>query len=129
MSLQKKKIIIIKLKKKGEIMDFNISDVHGHHFNNMSTDMPEPPVYIIVIAAVFYGLTFLLGMFGNISIIIIVCKFTTMRSRMNYFLVNLSIADLFILLVCIPSAAVDLMAKEAWYFGETMCKYLVVYYK
>jgi neuromedin U receptor 2 len=111
------------------MMDFNISGVHGHHFNNMSTDMPEPPLYIIVIAAVMYGLTFLLGMLGNISIIIIVCKFTTMRSRMNYFLVNLSIADLFTLLVCIPSAAVDLMAKEAWYFGEAMCKYLVVYYK
>jgi neuromedin U receptor 2 len=80
----------------------------------MSTDMPEPPLYIVVIAAVMYGLTFLLGMLGNISIIIIVCKFTTMRSRMNYFLVNLSIADLFTLLVCIPSAAVDLTSLNKY---------------
>ena len=43
---------------------------------------------------------------------------------MTFLLANLSLADFLVLLVCMPSAAVDLYAKEVWYFGGFLCKYL-----
>ncbi|KAK3083555.1 hypothetical protein FSP39_025352 [Pinctada imbricata] len=45
-----------------------------------------------------------------------------MRTRMGLLFMNLSVTDILILLVCMPSAAVDLYAKEIWYFGEVLCK-------
>lgn len=84
--------------------------------------MPEPPVYIMVLASLFYSLTFIVGFFGNIFVMTIVFGFKRMQSRMNFFFVNLSVTDMLILLVCMPSAMVDLLAKEVWYFGEFMCK-------
>ncbi|XP_062575651.1 growth hormone secretagogue receptor type 1-like [Saccostrea cucullata] len=84
--------------------------------------MPEPPAYIFILASVFYSLTFVIGFIGNIFVVTLVFGFKRMQSRMNYFFVNLSITDMLILLVCMPSATVDLFAKEVWYFGEFMCK-------
>lgn len=91
--------------------------------NNTPKEMPEPPVYIFVLAGVCYLLIFLTGITGNILVIAVICRIKKMRTRMNFFLTNLSITDLFVLILCLPSAAVDLFSKEVWYFGETMCKY------
>lgn len=89
--------------------------------------MPEPPHYILGLASVFYTLSFTVGLIGNVFVLIIVFGFKRMQSRMNLFFVNLSITDILILLVCMPSAVVDLFAKEVWYFGEFMCKYINTY--
>lgn len=107
--------------------NLNVTDNYEElsRMSNTSLPMPEPPLYIVVVASILYGLTFLLGIFGNLMVVIVLYKYKTMRNRMNFFLVNLSIADLFILMVCMPSAAVDLFAKEVWYFGETLCKYTI----
>lgn len=104
--------------------NLSVTDTYddASQLSNVSMPMPEPPLYIVVVASILYGMTFLLGIFGNLMVVIVIYKYKQMRSRMNYFLVNLSIADLFILMVCMPSAAVDLFAKEVWYFGETLCK-------
>jgi hypothetical protein len=84
--------------------------------------MPEAPVYILVLTSLFYSLTFIAGIIGNILVIVIVSAFKRMQSRMNFFFVNLSITDILILFVCLPSATVDLFSKEVWYFGDFMCK-------
>ena len=111
-----------------ETVKMSAANYTEDYFNNKTTEMPEPPSYILVVSSIMYILTFILGIFGNVNVIFIIYKFKTMRSRMNFFLVNLSVADFFILLVCIPSAAVDLFAKEVWYFGEAMCEYNINYY-
>jgi hypothetical protein len=87
--------------------------------------MPEAPVYILALSSLFYGLAFLIGIIGNTFVITVVFAFKRMQSRMNFFFVNLSITDMLILFVCLPSATVDLFSKEVWYFGEFMCKYII----
>jgi hypothetical protein len=72
---------------------------------------------------IIYLLIFLIGFIGNFLIIIIVKYNKTLRHGTNYCLVNLCIADLLLIIVCMPSAIVDLYAKEVWYFGYLMCMF------
>lgn len=89
-----------------------------------NSSIPEPPRYILVTASVFYSITFIAGIISNLSVVVIVIFAKRIRSRMSALFANLSIADMMVLLVCMPSAAIDLFAKEVWYLGEFMCKYL-----
>ena len=83
---------------------------------------PEPPLYIVVTTTVFYALIFLFGLIGNLLVIFVVAKNPDMKTSTNFFLVNLSVTDLLVILVCMPTALVDIYSKEYWYFGHAMCK-------
>lgn len=49
----------------------------------------------------------------------LICQFI----RFQIFLVNLSLADLLILLVCMPPVLVELHSKpEVWVLGAAMCE-------
>lgn len=44
-----------------------------------------------------------------------------MRTVTNYFIVNLSLADVLVTIICLPaSLVVDI--TETWFFGHTLCK-------
>ncbi|MBN3293848.1 OX2R protein, partial [Polypterus senegalus] len=46
-----------------------------------------------------------------------------MRTVTNYFIVNLSFADILVTITCLPaSLIVDI--TETWFFGKTLCKIL-----
>ncbi|XP_043474587.1 orexin receptor type 2-like isoform X2 [Leptopilina heterotoma] len=66
------------------------------------------PVIVLAIAA-------------NILVIVVVFKYHYMRSVTNYFVVNLSIADLLVTLICMPMA-VSQAVSILWVYGEIMCK-------
>jgi hypothetical protein len=80
------------------------------------------PFYTVLIPTIMYIFIFLIGFFGNALVIIVVCCNKSLQHNTNYCLVNLSVADLLLILVCMPSAIVDLYAKEVWYFGYILCK-------
>lgn len=47
-----------------------------------------------------------------------------MRNSTNIFLINLSVADLLVLLVCTPTVLVEMNTRpETWVLGESMCKF------
>ncbi|GFO36144.1 orexin receptor type 2-like [Plakobranchus ocellatus] len=48
-----------------------------------------------------------------------------MRRRMNYFLVCLSVADLFVLVICLPVALHEFYGKERWFIGEAMFHFII----
>ena len=87
-----------------------------------SGSVPEAPVYILAIVSILYCIIFLVGMAGNFLVILVVCRTSDMRNTTNFFLVNLSVADLLVILVCMPSAFLDIFSKEVWYLGAVMCK-------
>ncbi|XP_014676783.1 PREDICTED: allatostatin-A receptor-like isoform X2 [Priapulus caudatus] len=84
------------------------------------SEMPTTPQYIITCSTVFYVLIFLLGTVGNVLVVFVVAANKDMINSTNIFLVNLSVADLLVIVVCMPSALVDIYAKEIWYLGEIM---------
>lgn len=113
---------------RNETGPWNCSDMAGLQpvKNNGDSLVPEPPMYIMICVSMFYIAIFILGVIGNCLVIIVIWRNADMRTTTNYFLVNLSVADLLVLLVCMPPSFVDLFTKEVWVFGPVMCEYILV---
>ncbi|XP_049961775.1 uncharacterized protein LOC126481859 [Schistocerca serialis cubense] len=64
-----------------------------------------------------------IGVAGNAMVPAVILRSRDMRNSTNIFLVNLSVADLLVLLVCTPTVLVEVHSRpEVWLLGETMCK-------
>ncbi|KAK3083208.1 hypothetical protein FSP39_016775 [Pinctada imbricata] len=104
--------------------------IDGFKHHNVSINVttgsapPETPMYILVIAAVFFLVIFIVGLIGNLYIIALVCGLRHMRTKMGLLFMNLSITDLLVVMICMPGAAVDVFANEAWLLGEIACKFV-----
>lgn len=82
------------------------------------------PLYLYLIVSIANTLIFIVGTIGNIMVIVIVTKVREMRTPTNLFLLNLSAADVLVLLVCQPAALLEFFGKDRWFLGEFMCKCL-----
>lgn len=91
--------------------------------------MTTPSIYDCIL--IFMHVTvFVGGILGNLLVCLAVYRNRSMRTVTNYFLVNLAVADLMVLIFCLPSTVIwDV--SETWLFGEIACKiipYLQVNY-
>jgi hypocretin (orexin) receptor 2 len=64
---------------------------------------------------------FLIGIIGNLLVVIVVAKNAHMRTITNIFIVNLAIGDFFVILICLPPSLINDITGN-WWFGKTMCK-------
>lgn len=94
--------------------------------NNLSSDtnvIGEFPYYVRITSTFLCGFILLIGIIGNILVPVVVWRNKDLRSSTNIFLINLSLADLLILLVCMPPVLIELHTKpEVWLLGAAMCK-------
>ncbi|ELW48641.1 Orexin receptor type 1 [Tupaia chinensis] len=73
----------------------------------------------VLIAA--YVAVFLVALVGNALVCLAVWQNQHMRTVTNYFIVNLSLADVLVTAICLPaSLLVDI--TESWLFGPALCK-------
>ena len=102
------------------------------YFSNVElrneTDVSSPPdlaipLYMLIGGTLSYLVIFLMGVGGNIMVVWIVARNRDMRSATNVFLLSLSIADLLVLIICMPSALIEFYGRDVWYHGHTLCKY------
>lgn len=92
------------------------------------TEYAEIPYYIKATSMTFCIVIMCLGVIGNVMVPIVILKTKDMRNSTNIFLVNLSIADLMVLLVCTTTTLVEVNSKpETWVLGKELCKLLVNY--
>ncbi|XP_078663213.1 neuromedin-U receptor 2-like [Branchiostoma floridae x Branchiostoma belcheri] len=69
-----------------------------------------------------YGAVFLVGVLGNLLVAVVLLKVPHMRNPTNYLLLNLSVADLLFLLVCMPVSLIETWVVFPWLLGEFMCQ-------
>ncbi|NXD77016.1 CCR9 protein, partial [Halcyon senegalensis] len=74
----------------------------------------------------FFWLIFCVGMVGNTLVVLVCCKYRFRRSKMNWYLLHLAIADL-LLLLTLPFWASA--ASDRWIFKNFMCKVINSMYK
>ncbi|XP_075211039.1 growth hormone secretagogue receptor type 1-like [Lycorma delicatula] len=87
------------------------------------SEIPVFPSYIKTTSMVFCIVILGIGLVGNIMVPIVILKTKDMRNSTNIFLMNLSIADIMVLLVCTPTVLVEINSRpETWVLGEEMCK-------
>ncbi|XP_002733613.1 orexin/Hypocretin receptor type 1-like [Saccoglossus kowalevskii] len=68
-----------------------------------------------------YALVFLMALVGNVLVCFAVLRNQQMRTVTNYYIVNLSFADILVSLICLP-VTVTFETTETWYFGDLACK-------
>ncbi|XP_057326555.1 orexin/Hypocretin receptor type 1-like isoform X1 [Microplitis mediator] len=99
---------------------FCVSD--EDYIDFLITRMTTPSIYDWIL--IFMHITvFIAGILGNSLVCIAVYRNRSMRTVTNYFLVNLAVADLMVIIFCLPSTVIwDV--TETWLLGETLCKIL-----
>ncbi|XP_034189629.1 ecdysis triggering hormone receptor isoform X5 [Osmia lignaria lignaria] len=81
------------------------------------------PAYIRTTSMVVCIIVMALGIVGNLMVPLVVFRGKDMRNSTNIFLVNLSVADLCVLLICTPTVLVEVNSgPQVWPLGEHMCK-------
>ncbi|XP_076286466.1 ecdysis triggering hormone receptor isoform X2 [Lasioglossum baleicum] len=81
------------------------------------------PAYIRTTSMIVCIVVMVLGIIGNLMVPLVVFRGKDMRNSTNIFLVNLSVADLFVLLICTPTVLVEVNSgPQVWPLGEHMCK-------
>jgi cholecystokinin A receptor len=68
-----------------------------------------------------YSLIFLLSVFGNLLIIVVLTVNKRMRTVTNTFLVSLAVSDLMMAVFCMPFTLIPNMLED-FIFGAAMCK-------
>jgi hypothetical protein len=93
-----------------KISTFNQSfNQHNRTQSSNETNVPTGlPMHTLVISTIFYAITLVVGLVGNSLVIIVVGCNKSLQHNTNYCLVNLSVADLVLIIICMPSAIVRL---------------------
>ncbi|WAR03319.1 OX1R-like protein [Mya arenaria] len=94
--------------------------VESDYFDFMYTTgiFPDTSQWILIAA---YIVVFLVGLLGNVLICCVIWKNRSMRTVTNIFIVNLSIADIAVIVMCLPlTLLVDI--TETWFLGTVICK-------
>lgn len=100
----------------------NFTQLFLNKSNQDAGDVPNSTIYLALIAYVIIGF---IGFFGNALVILVAYCSRAQQNSTHYCLVNLSVADLLLIIVCLPSAVVELFAKEVWYLGYFLCNRVI----
>ena len=110
------------------VTDMHMPDLKSGGINNLTINGTRPlqtaTGLIDVITASMYGVIFTVGLCGNILVIATIAWSRHLQTAVNAYLVNLCVADLLLLVICMPTAVVDIFAQTVWYFGPVMCRYM-----
>uniref|UniRef100_A0A915L276 G-protein coupled receptors family 1 profile domain-containing protein n=1 Tax=Romanomermis culicivorax TaxID=13658 RepID=A0A915L276_ROMCU len=71
-----------------------------------------------------FGLVFLTGLSGNLLVLGVFLLKPGMRMVTSYFISSLALADLFVMIFCLPTTLTNNIFVE-WHFGEIFCKFSV----
>ena len=75
----------------------------------------------VFVAPSIFGLIIMVGTIGNSLVIYVILSRQAMRTVTNFLLLNLAIADISFLLICVPVTAHKYVSFQ-WVFGDLMCK-------
>lgn len=107
--------------------------IHDGPFNNSRNDsawscfLDDPSATISfenvvkVVVPTIFGVIAVLGLSGNLLVVIVVVSSRQMRNTTNVLIVNLALADLIFIVVCVPFTAIG-YATPVWPFGNAWCK-------
>ncbi|XP_041975381.1 orexin receptor type 1-like [Aricia agestis] len=85
---------------------------------------PQPYEWVLIGT---HSVVFLVGLVGNTLVCVAVYRNYSMRTVTNYFLVNLAVADIMVLLFCLPPTVLwDV--TETWFLGDALCK-IILYFQ
>ena len=100
--------------------DYDWDYVHNIEIPKLLAEFTFPKAHEWALIAA-YVIVFILALAGNILVIVAVLRNPQMRTVTNYYIINLSAADILVSLICMPVTVV-MDTTETWYFGYVACK-------
>ncbi|XP_016084429.1 neuropeptide Y receptor type 1-like [Sinocyclocheilus grahami] len=76
---------------------------------------------LFVVMAIAYSAVVLLGVVGNLALILVIARQRELHNVTNVLIANLSVSDLLMSLVCLPFTFIYTF-MDHWVFGAVMCK-------
>lgn len=94
----------------------------AYHYDTNSRDPAYYSIKYRIVGTVFQGIVLIVGVLGNIMVVIVVTQTRSMHTPTNCYLVSLSIADFMTLLASVPNEilAYYLLGDE-WIWGRVGC--------
>ncbi len=92
----------------------------GESIHQIKSDWTSDPAFLPT--TLVHGLTFIVGVTGNVIVVFALLGDKKSRSATSSFLVSLAIADLLFLLVCVPYETVSKVYAGYWTSGLALCK-------
>ena len=80
------------------------------------------PVWEMTVKVILYTLIIVIALLGNVSVVFIVWRNKRMWTTTNFYIVNLAVSDLMIVLSCQWVKLVDDLS-EGWVLGAFFCKF------
>lgn len=62
----------------------------------------KQPTHMVLLYSLAYALVFVSALVGNVMVMAVVARNPALHSVTNYFLINLSVADVLVALFCVP---------------------------
>jgi RYamide receptor len=90
-------------------------------YSNTTEIYHNVPLYLKVLASIFYSISLLLGFGGNTLVLLIAFYYDRTRTVTNFFIINLAISDLVFVLLCIPSTYITAYLLQYWPFSNVLC--------
>ena len=78
-------------------------------------------IWVRLVLCLFYLIIFVLGVFGNTLVILVILRNKAMQTPTNIFIVNMAFSDVLMCLFAVPFTPLHSFMKE-WYFGDMLCK-------
>ena len=78
-------------------------------------------LYKVIPVTIVYCVIFVTGIIGNVSTCIVIARNKYMQTATNYYLFNLAIADLLVLVLGLPLETYSFWQAYPWIFGEAFC--------
>jgi len=85
-------------------------------------EMTAFPAYMSLLMTLWCGLILFVGLIGNCLVLVVIWNNRDLRNSTNLFLLNLSMADILVLCVSMPTVLVEIHhPPEIWILGPVMC--------
>ena len=76
---------------------------------------------VAIVVPIIFGVIAVVGFAGNLLVMIVVISNKQMRNTTNLLIINLAVADLLFIVICVPFTGA-LYAMPVWPFGTIFCK-------
>nr|UQU42801.1 neuropeptides capa receptor [Bemisia tabaci] len=80
------------------------------------------PLEIVLPITIVYVSIFLTGVAGNLAVCLVIVRNSSMHTATNYYLFNLAVSDLTLLLLGLPNDLSVYWQQYPWMFGVALCK-------
>ena len=105
------------------VFNFPLSEVYSIVQENNTGSYLGPTAKIVIM--VLYVTLIVVGTFGNVMVALIIVKRKEMRTAANIYVMNLTVSDITLCLICMPFTLAGLMVKN-WKLGSLICKLVPV---